>query len=305
MSVDRHAIAVIADYVDSRNELELPYRFCNGVTLARYPDWGRGADDSTLLSGGDADSICEASLALLFEYKSAGIGSPCPSPTPPRPLSWEQHVQEQFTLVALAMWLTKPTACAFQLLLFFESHGHGHLLRQRTKVQRLLTHPDDQHSLLDMDDVRRSDATLDVILKLNYEDTLRTALNLLFKALTERLWQARYAFLWIVLEALFGASEPGEIAFRLSQRTALLLGASSEEKRRIFREMKEGYKWRSKLVHGARLAKLTSAKSGELALSAETLIRRALNRILNDSELRSVFEGDRRDDFLDELALGR
>jgi hypothetical protein len=67
--------------------------------------------------------------------------------------------------------------------------------------------------------------------------------------------------------------------------------------------MKEGYKWRSKLVHGSRLGSLDGPKSGELTKQAESTIRAAFALILSDPSMRALFEGSGRETYLDELAF--
>lgn len=303
MSTSWQTIAAITEYVDSFNSLALPYTFSNGVTLSAYPEWARPSDDSRWFSGGDLMRLSEAALALSIQYDASSAGDSYPDAPPEQPISYQEHAKHQIIWTTLALWLARPTPCAYEQVLHFERAGDRESLRQTTRVLRFAVHPKDMHSRLDMEDLRSADALLAIISTLKSDGLLKSALQLLSKALVERLWQSRYVFLWIVLEALFGAEDGREITFRLAQRAALLLGKDAAERRQLFRTMKEGYAWRSKLVHGGKLAKLTPEKSGELSITAESTVRLALNMILLDSSLRDAFEGKQRDEFLDELAF--
>jgi len=82
-------------------------------------------------------------------------------------------------------------------------------------------------------------------------------------------------------------------------------GTDSEETRALFRKAKASYDWRSKIVHGLRLAKLNPAKSRELLLDLESLVRQSLRKILGDQVLTEQFDGKDREEFLDDLVFAR
>jgi hypothetical protein len=54
----------------------------------------------------------------------------------------------------------------------------------------------------------------------------------------------------ISAEALFSPSREGELKFRIAQRAALLLGADSDQRRRVMKLFRDAYDARSALVHG-------------------------------------------------------
>lgn len=60
----------------------------------------------------------------------------------------------------------------------------------------------------------------------------------------------RLISLAIALEALFSPADQGELRYRISQHAAMLLGRTSEERRKIFADISAMYSLRSKLVHG-------------------------------------------------------
>jgi hypothetical protein len=65
----------------------------------------------------------------------------------------------------------------------------------------------------------------------------------------------------------------GELAYRLSMRVANLLGQNIHDKKRIFREVRNFYKLRSKIVHGAELDLRLRSRLNELDSLRETLRR--------------------------------
>lgn len=124
---------------------------------------------------------------------------------------------------------------------------------------------------------------------------------MLVRALSESLWEARYLLQWIVLESLFGPDVPSETTYRLTQRIGSFLGDGPETKRRIYEEAKQAYAWRSKIVHGRRLSKLSSEQSLELSHSTEAMIRKSLSKVLLVPGLHSEFDGAKRDEYLNSM----
>ena len=60
------------------------------------------------------------------------------------------------------------------------------------------------------------------------------------------------------------------------------------------------YSWRSKAVHGARLAKLPEDKSAQVLYDVEELSRKSMSKILLNDKLIKKFDGKKRDEFLDD-----
>ena len=112
--------------------------------------------------------------------------------------------------------------------------------------------------------------------------------------------EIRYSLFWIALEALFGPEDAREITYRLSQRVALFLAKDSSEARALFTKARNGYGFRSKIVHGRWKG---NAKSQVLMADAERLVRESLVRLLQDDELMKVFCGKKREAFLDDLVF--
>ncbi len=110
----------------------------------------------------------------------------------------------------------------------------------------------------------------------------------------------RYALFWIALEALFGAEDPKEITYRLSQRVAFFLAGGRHEAKALFSMAKKGYVFRSKIVHGRwREEPENTTRMAEV----EALVRRSLMRVIESENLRSTFSGKAREGFLDDLVF--
>jgi Apea-like HEPN len=88
-------------------------------------------------------------------------------------------------------------------------------------------------------------------------------------------------------EAMLSGDGTSELTFRLSFRTAGMLGRTAEERKMIFRAMKFFYDARSKTVHGAALSnkqRNTLARVEE----AREIIRRLLRAFVRMAEISSA-----------------
>jgi hypothetical protein len=109
--------------------------------------------------------------------------------------------------------------------------------------------------------------------------------------------------LWVALEGLFGPEDAREVTFRLSQRAAFFHADDRREAQELISIVKTGYSWRSKVVHGMRLSKLPKKNWEQIMSEAEDLLRRSLNRLLNDLQLVQTFEGKTRERYLNDLVF--
>jgi hypothetical protein len=205
----------------------------------------------------------------------------------------------------LALWLTKPTNLGMGAVLHFRRNGEPASMAQYRSTQPMLIRDDEIDNVLDIADLARASALLNTITNLARDQTCWTAAWFLIRAVTDSLWQGRYLWLWIVLEALFGADNPNETLYRLAQRIALFTASQPPEAKQRFREIKDAYTWRSKLVHGGRTRSLTAEKSKLLTSVVELAIRQGLDRILTNPELIKIFDSKGRDDYLEELVFAR
>ena len=102
------------------------------------------------------------------------------------------------------------------------------------------------------------------------------------------------------LEALL-STEQGELAHKLAERVARMLGADPSEQRELFRLVKDAYSIRSTTLHGAPLGKL-ARKLLPTAAMCDDVVRRLFLKILSSQELVALFnKGDLATYFLDLL----
>lgn len=100
--------------------------------------------------------------------------------------------------------------------------------------------------------------------------------------------------LMICLESLL-QDNPAELRFRLSIRTALLIGEKNEEKNRIYKIVKEGYDVRSDTVHGLNTS-IVKIENEEISLNSlheelENIVRRSIRKFItkiNNNEKRGT-----------------
>ena len=229
------------------------------------------------------------------------MGSPDPNWKGKNPRGIQASVDEKFMLASVALWLAKPSRLTCGPVMHFGQKGVSTSLRQAGTLKPILISTNDTQNELTAADVALASKLLEAIVALPRERTLWTAIRFLLSALTEKGWETRFVWLWVVLEALFGPDSPGETTYRLAQRIALFVGEENSEQERIFAATKQAYGWRSKIVHGRHLSRLTSEGSLELSANTEQAIRSALSKILLDKNRLTIFDGKGRDTFLDGL----
>jgi hypothetical protein len=105
------------------------------------------------------------------------------------------------------------------------------------------------------------------------------------------------------LEALLTNDSNTELSYRLSLRVANLLGSEDAARVSLFREMKEFYDLRSKIVHGS-ASKLSTKLQNRLQLtdSLREIVRRVILSVMalaTSSELTQI----RLEDLLDQLVF--
>jgi len=73
----------------------------------------------------------------------------------------------------------------------------------------------------------------------------------------------------------------------------------------IYEEIKNGYKWRSKLVHGMKFSKSDNSKLDEILFFSENLVRQSLVHILMNQKLINIFASRKREEYLDSLIFSK
>lgn len=279
-----------------------PTPLAAGISVDPIPEWAKDAAALQHLSLKDRKSIYKSQVALVRHYEADALGSPDPEWTGSRVRRIQETTDEIFVLAGVVLWLSCPSPLTFGPVLHFSERGNPASLRTAGILPPVLIRDDEQTNVPSPKDIHLAGLLLDSIVSLRRDRTLWIAIRMLGRALTESMmWEMRYLLLWVVLEALFGPESPQEITYRLSQRIALFLGQDAESSQHCFKEAKEGYAWRSKIVHGCRTSKLTPEDSCKITVSVEELVRRAFRKILIDEDLVNHFDDKDRDRYLDSL----
>jgi hypothetical protein len=111
----------------------------------------------------------------------------------------------------------------------------------------------------------------------------------------------RIASFCTAMESLFATSS-SELAHQLAERMALFLSDQSDDRLRIYREVKRAYGLRSKVVQGDVLRQSKMAELLECSLACDDLLRQAIQKAAADKEARKGLEGG--NDDLDRYFLG-
>lgn len=283
-----------------------PFQFAERVSLRTKPDWLESTDTLDLLSQRQQDQIKEhVEYWICVDYEADALGSPDPEWEGDTPRQIQHMAFECIQYVNLALWLVRPTGLNFDLVIHAERHSTEWLIRQIAEYDAFCPLPEYDDVEYTAEDFVEAQILFAALRKLSLNGTLRTAVQSTIRGLTERGWTLRFLVLWLVVESLFGPEDARETTFRLSQRVALFLTRANEDPRETFDQVKESYSWRSKVVHGLRLAKLTSDESQKLIAGLEDVVRRSLLAILKDETLASKFDSKGREQYLDELIFSR
>jgi hypothetical protein len=296
------AIAAVTNYWDKSKQLTKPVQFANGVTFGPMQDWAKSKEALEWLSWPKRKRVLNFThFCFSIEYQAASLGDPDPDWEGPEPRSMQSKVEELITLANLAIWLVCPSPIGFEVVLHFDRPGDGTSQRHAYSRESLLTHVRDQDAEPTTQNFQLAATLHPALINLRRNRTIWTAARVLWKALHEHMWEVRFLLSWVAMEALYGSTNPQETTYRLSQRAAFFLGANRNEARDLFQITKSGYGWRSMVVHGLRLSKLTPEESEKIAYEAETLLRRTFLRILENPEMVTRFDSSNREKYLDSL----
>jgi hypothetical protein len=91
--------------------------------------------------------------------------------------------------------------------------------------------------------------------------------------------------------------------YRLSQRIAFFNAADRKETERLFQVAMHSYQWRSRVVHGLRLQKITPDDRLNLDHDAQVVLRQSLVKAFGDSSLMEQLNSSHRERYLDSLVF--
>lgn len=298
-----YACAIALNSGFEQAPIKEPVPLAGGIRIEPIPDWVKDDEALGRLSWQERRWIKGAELAFAASYEAEALGSPDPSWDGAEPRSIQDAVAEKFMLVNIGLWLIKPCTLNCTPVLHFSQEGDSASLRQARSLRPVLVRDDEQENIPSRQDIEQAGKLLAILLSLRRDGNLWTALHFLILGLSELLWETRYLLQWIVLEALFGPDSAQETTYRLSQRIGLFIAGDTEKGKSIFENAKKAYSWRSKIVHGRKLFKLTAEQSAELSLTTESIIRDGIIKILKDPANIKLFDSKQREEFLDGLAF--
>ena len=222
-----------------------------------------------------------------------------------RPHEWSAHdeAQQQARSAHMALWLIRPTPLTFTTVAIAERKGQELNTCAVTTYGPTFTLGTSASKDYNAEDLNAASLAFKALMRASMQGPVRTAGLVITKLLCDSTWEFRFLLMWLAMESLFGPEDSRETSFRLSQRVALFLESDPIRSNELFRKVKDSYSWRSKIVHGFRLAKLNDEKLLGLLLEMEDVLRRGMLTILNSEERLAIFDGPSRESYLDGLAF--
>jgi hypothetical protein len=293
-------------YSDIEEKIELPFDLGYNIRLLLKPGWITEDAISKYLGHSRRDwLINEANYAIEVLYDAASYGAPDPDWKGEHPRSMQDRALEFINLCNIAIWLSNP--CDFRYELVFDVYKHEDKekwnFRSYHEYIGLKPHKRYMDYKLNMNDLLLSRNLLGVLMEIQRPSPVWVAIRSLWRALTEDSWEVRFLLMWIALEGLFGPYDPRELTYRLSQRLSFFLSDENKKTtKHLYDDIKKVYGWRSKVVHGMRLNKLSDEKSDDILYDAERWIRLSLIKILSNLKLLSIFSINKeRETYLDSI----
>ena len=279
-----------------RSEIDLG----NGIAIALHGLDSLPKEVTAQLEQEDPDAVA---------YRSAAFFARAAPTLPLREFRESGYIEHEIAAIIgietanLAMWLSKPSNARTKRIFFLEREDTSWRLvtsSLRDPIWPLSAYSQDVCSEADLDNARSLHLSISGLAD---DSAVSTALSAFGSALRQQTWPLRYALAWITLEALFGTQEPIELSFRLCQRLALFLEAEPDAREARFRELRKLYKFRSLVVHGLKMSKISPEDQNDSMLKVERTVQSVMIKILEDRKLLEVFQSKDRDQFLDRFAF--
>jgi len=295
------AVAPLLKYQDRTGAVGDGVELAEGVVLKRTPAWVRNAKVDKVVNHSIHEHIqTKCPFALQVDYEALHAFDPYEPGS-----AYTKRDRANFLLseASRALWLAKPAQVGFEVVMHTSNPDDPTTSdRASEDRRRLLAHVEDAESALDQEDFERARQLHEALLRLDKDGTVWTATRTLFSALANDWGNVRFLFSWVALEALFGPDDAREMTYRLAQRIAFFLEPAGGHGTLELRDkVTKSYRWRSKLVHGARLQGLKVEEGSRQIAEAQQLARGALVKILLDPALLSTFDSKGREKYLDAL----
>jgi len=277
--------------------------FANGVRLEVLPEWVRSEEAIRHLHASHHTEIHRVVYGFRLDYEAASLSEPDPDYKGEEPRSKQERAVELFNLANLALWIVTPNPISVPAYFHFNRPDDPKSMISSGSGLGFLHHERDKDNKLSIDDVALATKLHSVLFNLDRNKTTWIAARLVWKSLWERLWEIRVLIQWVAIEAIFGPQDGREITYRLAQRIGFFLGRDRKEAQKINDKAKKNYGWRSRIVHGSQLNKLTKQKSINISHESQEYIRRALLKILQSSNLIDLVNGKNRENYFDKLVF--
>lgn len=289
---------------DALKAVEAGFNLGNGVVLE--PTDKRlleAAVKDLRTTPGQDQRLRSANCFIRVDFEADALGDLDPSSSPGKPISRQDVAESKLIDGAVALWVARPSELGFESTFQVSGGDTGEISRRSMRrylpIRSLVVdYGESEHS---SQDLTLAHQLLTNLATLPDDSAVSLAFSLLFRASSDLSWDTRLLAFWTALEALLGADS--EITYRISLRSALLLGKDRDQARGIFDHITELYRSRSKVVHGRLSKKLDVAAT---LRATEEHLRSVLVAILSDSVACSAFGSEgARTRFLDGLAFAR
>lgn len=298
-------IAPIGNFWSPPEVVQTPFYVSKRTSIRPIPSWitSEKAPGLDQIRPKLRESILKDDLThcIFVEYQADALGTPDPNWRGDEPKAIQDSAVEEITLFTLSLWLAKPSGFYCQEIVHCEEYDNNWMIRQFGNYKRIYPLPAYQNEQVAEADFVRAKGLFEVLANLPNQGPVWSAICNLGLALTQTHWILRYLVFWLILEALFGPEDARETTYRISQRISFFLAADGIARRKLFDEIKDSYRWRSKTVHGVRLKKLNNEKSEKLICDIEKYVRAALLRIFDDQTTLENFSPTKREQYLDML----
>lgn len=273
------------------------YQLGGGLVLVSPPRVDLDADQIAWLGEGDHHGIVQSRWALQLTYDADSqvtLGQ------------LEEEATTKIMYAAMALWITKPDSCGIHALLIFRSDSVDAAARSVTRyanpIRILDGHCSDGWNAEDLPYLQT------VVRRLEEcriaRNRLDRALVYLNAGLRSEHGYPRVAMLTTVFECLL-VQESQELAHRVSERYAWLMGTDAADRRELYRSMKSFYNLRSSVVHGEGFSRPAKIDLDVLGVRLEVAVQCVLKRILLDDALWRKFTSDKEwRTLMDGLPLG-
>ena len=240
-------------------------------------------------------------FCLLAEYEATSLTTP--HVLDADELDAHDGAKAEIQSAVTMLWLSRRTSFGFDKIILAEEAPGSWEFRQLTTHDERAPLSSYVSADMEPEDFGHAAGFALALGAASSGGTVKTAINTLGLALTQRTWPLRLLTLWLALEGLFGPSDSRETTYRLCQRITLFLEPRGPLAVSRFDDVNKLYRWRSKTVHGMRLQSLKPSESEDIIERTEALLHRALRKLLSDDALVRLFDSKDRETFLDRLAL--